>query len=109
MAKFIFLEWLVSFLESFDSFAFDWDQGNNSKSEDKHRISIEQIESCFMDDRILPLGIQVEPKSVEERYGILAKAYDDKLLFVSFTIRAGKIRPISGRMANKKERMIYES
>lgn len=53
--------------------------------------------------------IQVEPEVSEERYGILAKANDEKVLFVSFTIREGKIRPISGRLANKKERMIYES
>ena len=108
MAKFEYIEWLVSFLEAFDIFFFDWDKGNFHKSEDKHGVSVEQIESCFLDDRILPLGVQFEPSVNEERYGVLAKDHDGKILFVCFTIRKGKIRPVSGRLANKKERKLYE-
>jgi uncharacterized DUF497 family protein len=108
MAKFKYIEWLVSFLEAFDIFLFEWDKGNLTKSEDKHGVTPEQIESCFLDDKILPLGVQHEPKVAEERYGILAKDYDGKVLFVCFTMRDGKIRPVSGRLANKRERTLYE-
>lgn len=109
VAKFKYIQWLISFLEAFDIFVFQWDAGNSLKSEDKHGVTIEQIESCFLDEKILPLGIQVEPKVKEERYGIIARDYEGTILFVSFTIRDGKIRPVSGRVANKKERIIYEA
>ena len=53
MAKFHFIQWLISFLEASDFFIFDWDSGNSMKSEEKHGVTIEQIESCFLDEKIL--------------------------------------------------------
>jgi uncharacterized DUF497 family protein len=108
MAKFKYIKWLVSFLEAYEIFIFDWDKGNSTKSDNKHGVTTEQIESCFLDDRILPLGVQYEPIVPEERYGILAKDYNGMVLFVCFTIRDGKVRPVSCRLANKKERILYE-
>lgn len=109
MAKFKYIQWLVSFLEAFDIFVFDWDAGNSIKSEKKHGVTIQQIESCFLDERILPLGLQVEPEVKEDRYGIIARDYDGKILFVCFAIRDGRIRPVSGRIANKHEGQQYEA
>ncbi len=109
MAKFEFFEWLIGFFESNEDFLFEWDEGNFSKSRLKHNVETYQIESCFYDERILILGIQIEPKHLEPRYGIIAKDSEGKILFVCFTIRNGKIRPISGRVANKWERDIYEA
>jgi len=109
MAKFKYIQWLVSFLEAFEIFTFDWDTGNSLKSEMKHGVNIEQIESCFLDERVLPLGIQIEPEHKEDRYGIIARDYDGKILFVCFAIRDGKIRLVSGRVANKNERQQYET
>lgn len=109
MAKFEFLQWLVTFFEASDFFVFQWDSGNALKSEEKHGVTVEQIESCFQDDKIMVLGIQISPPSDEERYGILAKDLNGEVIFICFTIREGKIRPISGRYANKKERDMYEA
>ena len=109
MTKFKYIQWLVLLFESCDIFLFDWNYGNSEKSEEKHGIKIEQIESCFLDEKILSLGIQIEPEIKEDRYAIIAKSYDSKILFVCFTLRDGKIRPISARAANKKERLIYET
>ncbi len=109
MARFKFNQWLVIFLEAFDNYIFEWDSGNSFKSEEKHGISIEQIESCFYDNQILALGVQVEPQVTEERYGVLAKDLSGKILFICFTVREEKIRPISARLAKRKEREIYEA
>ena len=38
----------------------------------------------------------------------MGKAKNKRLLFISFTVRFGRIRIISVRSANKKERGIYE-
>lgn len=107
MAKFKFLDWLVTFICSQDCFFFEWDEGNSHKSESKHGLSILEIESCFLDDKIVPLGIQTQPIHSEERYGVLAKNSENRVIFVCFTIRAGKIRPISARKANTKEKEYY--
>jgi len=45
---------------------------------------------------------------VEERFIILGKTRKDRLLYVVLTKRANKIRIISARDINKKERYIYE-
>ena len=108
MAKFKYIEWLVSFLESSDFFIFQWDDGNKTKSEMKHNVGIDQVESALLDAQILPLGLQYEPTVSEERYAVLGKDYSGNILFICFTIRQGHIRPISARVANKKERSIYE-
>ena len=108
LAKFRYIHWLLEFLLSSSEFIFEWDDGNNSKSEKKHGITTLMVESAFLDDRILPLGEQFQPLTEEARYGVIAQSTTKEVLFICFTIREGKIRPISSRLANKKERGIYD-
>ena len=107
MAKFLFIEWLVDFI-SRKNFLFDWDEGNREKSLLKHGLNSLEAEDAFNDEYLVELGIQVAPKSTEERYGVIARTAEGKILFVSFTIRNGMIRVISLRNANQKERKLYE-
>ncbi len=107
MAKFLFVEWLVDFI-SRKNFLFDWDEGNRKKSFLKHGLNSLEAENAFNDESLVELGIQVTPKSTEKRYGVIARTVDGKILFISFTIRNGKIRVISSRSANQQERKIYE-
>jgi len=44
----------------------------------------------------------------EKRFYALGKTFKGKLLFVVFTTRKDRIRVISARPMNKKERKIYE-
>ena len=44
----------------------------------------------------------------EERYILLGQTKENRLLFIVFTIRASKIRVISARDLNKKEKKLYE-
>lgn len=106
MAKFLFVEWLENFL--FENLKFDWDLSNVFKIYLKHKISQEQVEACFSDENLHILGVQVEPATHEPRYGVVGKDDKGELIFVAFTIRSGKIRPISSRRANKKERFFYD-
>lgn len=108
LAKFEYSDWLIGYFQSVVIFVFEWDSGNSKKSFVKHGITIEQIESCFYDDDILALGRQLTPRCAENRFGIIARDCSENILFVCFTIRSGKIRPISARVANKYEREIYE-
>lgn len=86
---------------------FDWDQGNIDKSYLKHGFTPNQAEEVFTDQ-----GLQVEPdlkyQGVEKRYIGIGRKGDRLILFTVFTLRKNKIRIISTRIANKKERSEYE-
>ncbi len=108
MAKFKYVFWLLEFLQSQTNFLFEWDEGNTYKSEQKHGVTINMVESCFQDNHLCALGEQYGPVVDEARYGILAKAITGDILFVCFAIRDEKVRPISARPVNKRERKFYE-
>ena len=110
MAQFEFVAWLVQWLLQQDDFIFDWDQGNSIKSLQKHGIEVDSAEQFFRNkDFLVPLGIQVEPASNEPRFGALGMDLLGNRLFVSFTIREGRIRVISIRPMSQTERKRYAS
>ena len=86
---------------------FEWDQGNIDKSYQKHGITTKDTEEVFLDK-----GIQIKRDfkhhETEERFIAIGKNLESKILFIIFTIRYSKIRIISARTANKKERRMYE-
>lgn len=107
MAKFKFVEWLLSWMLETQDFSFEWDSGNKSKSKSKHGIETVEIEEIFILGLAIPLGVQVEPEVDEERLAVVGPTSEGKLLHVVFTLRDGRVRPISGRPAHKKERSQY--
>jgi len=108
MAKFQYIGWLIEYLFSQVAFIFDWDDGNSSKIFEKHGIENKTVESAFYDLRLLVLGKQYQPTTNEDRYGIIGKAENGDILFICFTFRGNKVRPISSRFASSKERSLYE-
>lgn len=85
---------------------FDWDEGNIGKNL-KHNIEDKETEEVFNNKPFL--GSKDKKHSISEtRLQALGKTNDEKLLFVSFTIRGDKVRIISVRNMNKKERSVYE-
>ncbi len=109
MAKFKFLEWLILWLLGTAHFEFEWDEGNQTKSAKKHGVRTGEVEEVFFLGQAAPLGVQVSPPVPEERLGIVGATSTGRVLHVVFTIRDGKVRPISARPAHKKEREFYES
>jgi len=86
---------------------FDWDRGNRGKSLKKHGITDEECEEIFFDERKKVLK-DVLHSGRENRYILIGKTKKERLLFLVFTIRKNKIRVISARDLNKKERKLYE-
>lgn len=86
---------------------FDWDKGNIDKNWKKHQVSNTECEEIFFDENKKILKDRLHSGS-EDRYIILGKTKKERLLFVVFTIREKKIRVISARDINKKERRLYE-
>jgi len=108
MAKFQFVDWLVDWILAQSEFAFDWDEGNKTKSIQKHGIHAEEAESVFQQiEAIRALGEQINPVADEPRFGILGLTTTGKFVFMCFTLRATGIRIVSIREMNKKERKLY--
>jgi uncharacterized DUF497 family protein len=108
MAKWEFVDWLLSWILETSHFAFEWDDGNSTKNSEKHGIEISAIETVFRSGLALPLGIQISPQVDEQRLGIVGPTLDGKTLHLAFVLREGRVRVISARVANKKERLQYE-
>ncbi|MCZ2112959.1 MAG: BrnT family toxin, partial [Anaerolineae bacterium] len=85
---------------------FDWDEGNQDKNWLKHQVSNGECEEVFFN---VPLLVADDDKhsQIEQRYFALGKTNDGRTLFISFVIRTSKIRVISARDMNRKERRIY--
>lgn len=107
LAKFVEDLFLEKFLSN-NAFEFEWDEGNKNKSLKKYGVTSLESEEAFYGKFVLPLGRQIEPHTPEVRYGILGRTELGWDLFISFTLRRLKIRIISARPMNFKERKIYE-
>lgn len=108
MASFKFVEWLLFWLFESELFIFEWDKGNSEKNEKKHGVEIKEVEEVFEQKSAIPLGEQIAPKVEEKRFGIIGPTKKGRILQIVFTIREGKVRPISARPAHKKEKKQYE-
>ena len=86
---------------------FQWDKGNVEKSYLKHGISIKKAEEIFLDVKLLLLE-DIKHSQKEERFIAIGETIQNKILFAVFTVRGHKVRIISIRNANKKERIQYE-
>lgn len=88
---------------------FDWDAGNRSKSVEKHSVSQAEAEQAFADTQLL-LAEDVKHSEEEARYQALGRTVEGRLLHITFTLRYDetRIRVISARSMNRKERSDYE-
>ena len=86
---------------------FEWDRGNIDKNYDKHGITAREAEEVFTDEHQLVLE-DIKHSEAEERFTIIGKSLKGHIFFISFTIRGSKVRIISARKANIKERRLYE-
>lgn len=86
---------------------FIWDKGNADKNWLKHKVNSKESEEVFF-DRNKKAAEDRFHSGKEERYIVLGKTKRKRLLFIVFTLRGKKIRIISARDMNKKERSLYE-
>ena len=85
---------------------FDWDKGNISKNWNKHRVHYLECEEIFFNEPIIT-KVERRGRPGEERISALGVTNEVRLLFVVFTIWKGKVRVISARDMNRKERNVY--
>lgn len=87
--------------------SFEWDKGNIDKNLIKHKVSNIEAEEIFFDRNKIQLKDKLHSIN-EERFLIIGKTLKKRLLIAVYTIRNNKIRIISIRDTNKKEKTFYE-
>ena len=86
---------------------FQWDKGNANKNFYKHSITDTECEEVFFDSKKV-ISKDIFHSRKEPRHILLGQTKAGRLLYTVFTIRNNKIRIISSRDINKKERKLYE-
>ncbi|MBU3978857.1 BrnT family toxin [Patescibacteria group bacterium] len=81
---------------------FDWNQGNLEHIK-KHRVNYRECEEVFLNKPLIVNEDETHSQT-EERFRVYGRTNKNGLLFLIFTIRNNKIRVISARNQNKKER-----
>jgi hypothetical protein len=86
---------------------FEWDSHNQEKNWVKHEVDYKECEEAF---RNMPQAIYEDLKhsQLEPRYTLFSQTNSQRLIVVTYTIRKNKVRVISSRDQNKKERSEYE-
>lgn len=90
------------------SIEFEWDHGNSGKNHQKHGVTDEEGEEVFFDPgkRLVRDTLH---SGTEARYLLIGQTKVGRLLFVVFTLRQHKVRVVSARDLNKRERFLYET
>lgn len=87
---------------------FDWDEGDIGKNWPKHHVTDWECEEVFF-NRPLMVSSDQSHSGSESRYYALGQTDRQRPLFVSFTVRSRRIRPISFREMNSREQRAYEN
>jgi uncharacterized protein len=88
---------------------FDWDDGNRQKSMDKHAVTTREAEEVFFNQPLL-ITEDLKHSKMEIRLQALGQSHLGRRLHIAFSLREDrtKIRVISAREMNRKERALYE-
>ena len=81
---------------------FEWDEGNLLHIK-IHNVSYTEAEEIFRNQPFF-ISPDIKHSETEERFQALGVSENGKYIFISFTVRRRKIRVISARNQNKKER-----
>lgn len=85
---------------------FDWNKGNLEHIK-KHNINYRECEEAFFNKPLI-VNEDESHSQTEERFRVYGQTDKSRLLFVIFTVRGNKIRVISARNQNRKERREFQ-
>lgn len=85
---------------------FEWDEWNIKKNLVKHRVTVKECEEAFADPKKRILH-DVYHSQKEKRYILLGITLDNRILYIAFTVRNKRVRVISARDLNRKEKYLY--
>ncbi len=80
MGQFKFVLWLAYWYLQNETFQFEWDHGNFTKSSTKHGVASDEVESVFMLRMAVPIGRQISPEVDEERLCVVGPSLNGKFI-----------------------------
>lgn len=86
---------------------YEWDKVKARSNLMKHGVSFEEARTVF-DDPLYIDFFDPDHSDDEERYIVVGKSRQDRLIVVSYTERKSGIRVISAREATRREKDAYE-
>ena len=86
---------------------FEWDEAKAKGNVHKHDVSFEEAATVFDDEMSITLD-DPEHSESERRFVTIGFSNRDRLLVVCHSDRPDRIRIISSRTANRRERRYYE-
>jgi len=89
------------------NFEFEWDPKKAEENLKNHRVAFEEALTIFADP-LARIFDDPDHSTDETREIIVGHSEKQRLLLVSFTERAPKVRIIGARKATKRERQDYE-
>ena len=87
---------------------FEWDKHNSEKIRTRHNVTSAECEQVFFNIPIIG-GVDEKHSKAENRFYVLGQTDADRFLFLVFTVRKEKLRVISARDMNRKERRVYQA
>jgi uncharacterized DUF497 family protein len=90
-----------------DWVGFEWDEGNLLKNWEKHQVSASECEQVFFNQPLVAGPDEKHSKS-EPRHYALGATDAGRRLFLVFTVRHKRIRVISARDMNRRERKVFD-
>ena len=86
---------------------FEWDREKAQGNFAKHGVSFDEASTAFRDTLSITIGDPLHSHG-EDRFVLMGRSCQNRLLVVVHTKRGGRIRIISARQATRKERLGYE-
>lgn len=86
---------------------FEWDPKKSAANSRKHGVTFHEASTVF-GDRLAISFADPDHSEHEQRHLTFGSSKDGRLLVVSHTDRRDRIRIISARLMDRKERRIYE-
>lgn len=86
---------------------FEWDPKKARSNFAKHKVCFDEAGTAFKDARSITIGDPLHSKD-EERFVLIGCSYRSRLLVVVHTERGDRVRIMSARPANRRERVRYE-
>jgi uncharacterized DUF497 family protein len=86
---------------------FDWDEDNINHIVNGHEVEPEEAEQALADMHRVP-GDAYRGTYGEKRQAVIGRTIEDRILFVVYTVRRGRIRVVTARDADPGERRRYQ-
>ena len=87
---------------------FEWDKNKSEKSRTKHGVAPVECEQVFFNIPVV-VGNDEQHSKTENRFYVLGQTDSGRFLFLVFTVSNDKLRVISARDMNRKERRVYQT